>query len=203
MKKNTILEIFILNYTIDNDEITVNVASGNSYTLPYTEENEKHIIKTMEKQSIESINMEKEILAKYVSNVKLIGLAGASVTLSFALLASGVIPLVAVGYATVGGTALSVLGYNNAKKNKKVLEDINKNKLFLANKKIINKNIDNIKNNVDSLDERAKYLVENIEKEQQLNINDIKEIDYNELKDIVKSVEPEEGKVKTLTRKKD
>jgi hypothetical protein len=202
MKKNTILESFILNYTIDNDEITVNVASGNSYTLPYTEENEKHIIKTMEKQSIESINMEKEILAKYVSNVKLIGLAGASVTLSFALLASGVIPLVAVGYATVGGTALSVLGYNNAKKNKKVLEDINKNKLFLANKKIINKNIDNIKNNVDSLDERAKYLVENIEKEQQLNINDIKEIDYNELKDIVKSVEPEEVKVKTLTRKK-
>lgn len=202
MKKNTILESFILNYTIDNDEITVNVASGNSYTLPYTEENEKHIIKTMEKQSIESINMEKEILAKYVSNVKLIGLAGASVTLSFALLASGVIPLVAVGYATVGGTALSVLGYNNAKKNKKVLEDINKNKLFLANKKIINKNIDNIKNNVDSLDERAKCLVENIEKEQQLNINDIKEIDYNELKDIVKSVEPEEVKVKTLTRKK-
>lgn len=202
MKKNTILESFILNYTIDNDEITVNVASGNSYTLPYTEENEKHIIKTMEKQSIESINMEKEILAKYVSNVKLIGLAGASVTLSFALLASGVIPLVAVGYATVGGTALSVLGYNNAKKTKKVLEDINKNKLFLANKKIINKNIDNIKNNVDSLDERAKYLVENIEKEQQLNINDIKEIDYNELKDIVKSVEPEEVKVKTLTRKK-
>lgn len=202
MKKNTILESFILNYTIDNDEITVNVASGNSYTLPYTEENEKHIIKTMEKQSIESINMEKEILAKYVSNVKLIGLAGASVTLSFALLASGVIPLVAVGYAAVGGTALSVLGYNNAKKNKKVLEDINKNKLFLANKKIINKNIDNIKNNVDSLDERAKYLVENIEKEQQLNINDIKEIDYNELKDIVKSVEPEEVKVKTLTRKK-
>ncbi len=202
MKKNTILESFILNYTIDNDEITVNVASGNSYTLPYTEENEKHIIKTMEKQSIESINMEKEILAKYVSNVKLIGLAGASVTLSFALLASGVIPLVAVGYATVGGTAISVLGYNNAKKNKKVLEDINKNKLFLANKKIINKNIDNIKNNVDSLDERAKYLVENIEKEQQLNINDIKEIDYNELKDIVKSVEPEEVKVKTLTRKK-
>jgi len=45
---------FVLNYTVKDNQITVNLANGENYVIPYTAENEVKLLKRMKTQVLQS-----------------------------------------------------------------------------------------------------------------------------------------------------
>lgn len=197
---------FVLNYDVTEEELTANMASGNSFTIPNTEAN----VSKLEEKMIDQVINSKEKREKLelsniwnkvgiigiliISTVLMIGTKETSLTLSF------------IKELTKGigiGIVCSIPAMIKIAKNNKILKDIQKNRYFVKNSETINRGITNTNVLVNSPVLESK----------EVTINDMDYgYSYKELKQIVTNTElqetfsfdtfPEEKQSKTKVRRR-
>lgn len=178
---------FVLNYDENEEELTANMASGNSFTIPNTETNVSKLEEKMIDQVINSKEMKDKLEVSniwnkvgigaffIVSTVLMIGTRKPSLTLSFA-------KYLMMGLGT--GMVLSIPSMIKIAKNNKILKDIQKNRYFVKNQETINRGLDNTNVLANSFVKESK----------KVTINDLDYgYNYNELKEIVTNTEIQEA----------
>lgn len=178
---------FVLNYDENEEELTANMASGNSFTIPNTETN----VSKLEEKMIDQVINSKEKKDKLevsniwnkvgigaffiVSTVLMIGTRKPSLTLSFA-------KYLMMGLGT--GMVLSIPSMIKIAKNNKILKDIQKNRYFVKNQETINRGLNNTNVLANSFVKESK----------KVTINDLDYgYNYSELKEIVTNTEIQEA----------
>lgn len=159
---------FILNYKVRNDLIIINFANKNTRIIPYSKDKEITILKLMKKQI--NNDFERKIKKKVENSTKL-----SAVCLGLMTLVSGFILLTNLPF-NIGAIIYTCLAINasifikksfDIIKYKRLLKDLNKNKLFIENEIILN--------------ESKSY-----GDKKRLTINNINSISYNRLNNLVK-----------------
>lgn len=148
------LKTFILNYERNDNEILVHVAdSNNDYIIPYTIHNEQILLERMKKQVLE--------VSKYKENIKNncgLYIRGGTINTVLLLLEPQAATYNITKVTLISGLSLIIIYFS-----KKIgicieiLEDINKNEMFVANEELLNKYITGEKitiNDVDYLSSR-------------------------------------------------
>lgn len=166
-------EKFIKNYKVKNGKIIINLASKEKYVIPYTEENEKKVLSKMEEQVNNARIKPIGIINKFLAGVSYGALA-------LALYLS--IVETAILYFVVAFGLSSFFTYQLAS-NQIKLKDLEKQRFFLDNRKLINDNIKKSPNMTLGLD---KKIVTQIERSDEQNIFDINLIDSYSLSDLKK-----------------
>lgn len=168
---------FILSYKIENGKIVAKLASGELYTVPYSDENENKIISRMEKQ------------ARY-AQPKPLKTSDKILAISQPL----VLPIAIINFVNNGGwfygillavIAVGAVGYparviiNAIKK-----RDIKKLNYFLDNKEELNESIEKIENMKLGVSKKAVKEIElqRSENKQPVNINNIDNYSLSDLK---------------------
>lgn len=197
---------FVLNYDVTEEELTANMASGNSFTIPNTEANVSKLEEKMIDQVINSKEKREKLeLSNIWNKVGIFGILTVlptlmivarepSLTLSFA-------KYLMMGLGT--GMVLSIPSMIKIAKNNKILKDIQKNRYFVKNSETINRGITNTNVLANSPVLESK----------EVTINDMDYgYSYKELKQIVTNTElqetfsfdtfPEEKQSKTKVRRR-
>ena len=170
---------FILNYTKEEDTITVNFADGNSYTVPNTENNEN----TIESKMIEQVAKSKEkrnsvLISRGINILSILIITAASVVGATKVLDMALIKEIGIGLGMAAVVNIPVV--TRLVKNNNMLKDIQKNRFFVKNQEVINRGIVNTNVLVNS----------NVQNNEIITINDIDNgYKYNELKRIVENTE--------------
>lgn len=171
-------EKFIKNYKIKDGQIIINLASDEKYVIPYTKENEEKILVKMEDQvnnvSIKPIGLMYKALTclAYISTivgVYLTVIEGAFLTLS---IFSGI----ALGFT-----------YKLVSHQSKI-KDLEKQKFFLENRKMLNDNIKKSPNMTLGVDKKIVRKVEQTEGSQTFDINSIDSYSLNDLKKLRRNI---------------
>lgn len=187
---------FILNFEEDGDTIKVNLANGEDYPVPNTKENKDNLLRVMEIQVnnswyYEDKNKKKKKSAKnsIIYNAILL-----PINLVISFLNPTVLTFVAIGCFSLG-LICNVLSYRYAKK---CLEELNKNQIFLRNKKQINEYLARGK-------EEEKTLNPVNKNEDTLNINDVHSMSYEDITKIINDINRDEkfgiDRPKVLTKR--
>lgn len=175
---------FILSYKIENGKIVAKLASGELYTVPYSEENENKIISRMEKQ------------ARY-AQPKPLKTPDKILAISQPL----VLPIAIINFVNNGGwfygillavIAVGAVGYpakviiNAIKK-----RDIKKLNYFLDNKEELNESIEKSENMKLGVSKKAVKEIElqRSENKQPFNINNIDNYSLSDLKALRENIE--------------
>jgi hypothetical protein len=173
---------FILNYTKEEETITVNFADGSNYTIPNTESNENKL----EGKMIEQVANSKERKHKAISST---GIAIVIIFLFTAASLNGAYWLgnmpqineIALGLGIAA--VVNIPMFAKIIKNNSLLRDIEKNKFFVKNQEVINRGLNNTNVLVNS----------NVPEKEIITINDMDySYKYNELKQIVANTERQE-----------
>lgn len=170
---------FILNYTKEEDTITVNFADGNSYTVPNTENNEN----TLESKMIDQVAKSKEkrnsvLISRGINILSILIITAVSVVGATKVLDMALIKEIGIGLGLAAVVNIPVV--TRLVKNNNMLKDIQKNRFFVKNQEVINRGIVNTNVLVNS----------NVQNKEIITINDIDNgYSYNELKRIVKNTE--------------
>ena len=173
---------FILNYEIVGENIKVNCASGGDYYVPNTKENEQHLIKKMEEQVSDSWGFKNKQEKRKKSAIG--WLIYDACFLVFNTIMMFINPTVLTGvciglFLVAGYAQIPIL-----KDVKTTLKDLEKNKLFLENKKAINSFLD--KGNLDVLEDT---MVPTLDKQEDIiTINDVHDMGYDEVDKIVTDI---------------
>ena len=133
---------FILNYTKEEETITVNFADGSNYTIPNTESNENKL----EGKMIEQVANSKERKHKAISST---GIAIVIIFLFTAASLNGAYWLgnmpqineIALGLGIAA--VVNIPMFAKIIKNNSLLRDIEKNKFFVKNQEVINRGLNN------------------------------------------------------------
>lgn len=174
---------FILNYEIINNSIKINYASGENLKLPYTQEIETRILKTMEEQATKAVelttNLKKEINSNktWMVSASILGTAN---LVSLILIPNIISAIFAIGLG-VGFTIYPFCYIEN----KKLLKDIEKQNLFLKNKALINKPVENTES-----------------KQKEITINDVHNMGIDEVYNLVEEKGGIVDKPKILSKNK-
>lgn len=197
---------FILNYDENEEELTANMASGNSFTIPNTEANVSKLEEKMIDQVINSKEKREKLeLSNIWNKVGIIGILIISTTLMIgtrkASLTAEFIKATAMGLGI--GIVCSIPAMIKIVKNNKILKDIQKNRYFVKNSETINRGITNtnVLANSPTLENKK------------VTINDMDHgYNYNKLKQIVTNTElqvafqfdtfPEKEQSKTKVRRR-
>ena len=175
---------FILSYKIENGKIVAKLASGELYTVPYSEENENKIISRMEEQ------------AKYAQLKPLKAIDKILAITQPLTLPIAIINFVNNGgwfYGTIlAGVAAGAICYpakviiNSIKK-----RDIKKLNYFLDNKEELNKSVEKSKNMTLGVSKKAVKEIElqRSENKQPFNINNIDNYSLSDLKALRENIE--------------
>ena len=166
-------EKFIKNYKVKNDQIIINLASKEKYVIPYTKENEEKVLTKMEEQVNNARIKPIGIINKF-----LVGVSYGALALALYLS----IVETAILYFVVAFGLSSFFTYQLAS-NQIKLKDLEKQRFFLDNRKLINDNIKKSPNMTLGLD---KKIVTQIERSDEQNIFDINLIDSYSLSDLKK-----------------
>ena len=166
-------EKFIKNYKVKNDKIIINLASKEKYVIPYTKENEEKVLTKMEEQVNNARIKPIGIINKF-----LVGVSYGALALALYLS----IVETAILYFVVAFGLSSFFTYQLAS-NQIKLKDLEKQRFFLDNRKLINDNIKKSPNMTLGLD---KKIVTQIERSDEQNIFDINLIDSYSLSDLKK-----------------
>lgn len=195
-------EMFVLNYEINEDKITINYATGGKGVIPFTKENINKLQSKMKEQVRKSegykIKIEKEIKKSKIGLFVMVG----ALFLNFIAIIDGIFtgnlitflganPLVWMGGIGVLLTFPSVVDYAfSIDSYKKKLKDIEKNELFLKNEKLLNKRVNSKENPLlNSAIDKEK--ISNLE-EPTININTIDKMKYEKLKQILLVIKRDE-----------
>ena len=201
---------FILNYTIENNQIIINTANGKKYIVPYTKENENKIIERM-KEQVKSAYYNK--FKESANDLKDIVKCGLLITTIISVIFTG-----AFGFTKIIdillciNSALAVMFVSLLIEANKRLKDYQKTSLFLKNEKDLNEQIKLNTNILSNVKKKTKEFIESKKEKPVLTINDTDKIGYKELKKMIEAVEydndlgieyPEiqEDKPKTLQKK--
>ncbi len=198
---------FILNYEIKEGQMIVSLASGETYILPYTIENELMVLKMMKKQVKNYANNEdykEETNDLKICGVKFI-LGGLIVGGSILFLGSGMVVTTIVGIVFLFFTL--TMGIGGIILSTKELEDLEKNELFLEYEKQINNNegyqSEKTRNKKQQLLEKINQERPKLYEEESLapiestevplfNLNTIDKISYEELKSLTNLIDLDE-----------
>lgn len=206
---------FILNYKIEDNQIIVNLASGEEYIIPYSLKNEKKLLEQMKEQVLDS-NLFKSKQEKRFS-----------VAWKFAIWSSAMVVFNAIVLAT-GRSSLPILSglcagwfvfdtiyrvYSMIDSKKKI-KDVNKNRMFLNNEELLNEKVKSNQNILSNTNTKTKKLVASTPEDAQVfSLNTMDKIKYQELKTILENIKrdeqfgfeysfTEEEKPMVLTKKK-
>ena len=173
---------FVLNYTKEEETITVNFADGSSYTIPNTENNENKL----EGKMVDQVANSKERKHKAIKSTSI---AVILMLLVFAASISGVhylgnlSALKTIAYGLGIAAVVNIPMFAKIIKNNSLLRDIEKNKFFVKNQEVINRGLNNTNVLVNS----------NVPEKEIITINDMDySYKYNELKQIVANTERQE-----------
>lgn len=199
---------FVLNYDVTEEELTANMASGNSFTIPNTEANVSKLEEKMIDQVINS--KEKRDKLEYSNILNTVGISIIWISCIATILVTGVnesfLSSSFIESLTTGlgiGVVCSILPMIKIAKNNKILKDIQKNRYFVKNSETINRGITNTNVLANSL----------VKENKEVTINDMDYgYSYKELKQIVTNTElqetfsfdtfPEEKQSKTKVRRR-
>lgn len=175
---------FILNYEIKDDKIIINLASKESYTIPYTFANETRILSIMKNQVSDFSNQEylyEETWELFVSLNKL-----------FILFLIVPYTVVLMGLLNPFLIPIGIWG--------KIFDnDIKKNKMFIENEVDLNERIKENPEILANITKRAREIIQSeIFSSHGLTINSIDKIKYKDLKQILENIKKEEIKLKEL-----
>lgn len=174
---------FVLNYTKDEDTLTVNYADGSSFTIPNTDNNENKLEGKMVDQVTNSKRKKSELESSIVITIFLIFcLTTLSVNGASWLLNMSSIKEMAIGLGIAVVVDIPMLA--KIIKNSSILKDIKKNSYFVENQEVINRGLNNANVLVNS----------NVQEKEIITINDIdNSYKYDELKHIVANTERQES----------
>lgn len=174
---------FVLNYTKDEETITVNFADGSSYTIPNTENNENKLEGKMVDQVVKSKGRKRKA-------IRSTGIAVVSMLLVFAASISGVhylgnlSALKTIAYGLGIAAVVNIPAFVKTIKNYSLLKDIDKNRFFVKNQEVINRGLNNTNVLVNS----------NVSEKEIITINDMDNgYKYDELRQIVANTERQEA----------
>lgn len=166
---------FILNFVEDGDVVKVNLANGEDYTVPNTKENRDKLLSTMEYQVENSWAYEskKKKERKNARNWMIYDGAFLGFNIAMLFISSSIFTTVAICCFTIAlvGNFLSYHFTGEA------LKELEKNQVFLRNKKQINEYLNRGNENEKTLNP--------VQKEDVLNINDVHSMSYGEVKKII------------------
>lgn len=186
---------FVLNYEISDNQIIVNLASGEKYTIPYTLENEKKLLERMKYQVQNSSDYVRKQEKNFSMSWKwaifelcmllfnsISALTGASANILVSSLCAGWF-----GIALTFRTLSMIIS-------KKNIADVKKNRYFLENEERLNEKVRDNSNILSNTKQKTKEMVSStpIEKEV-FNINTIDQVTYSELKQIMANIERDES----------
>lgn len=180
---------FILNYEIVKDEIIVNLATGDKYPIPYTIENEKKILEQMKKQVTEC-NSAEFIKNQHLNRKLIIAIVSIIIAL-FNIISCGINIIPPIASITSMITCTIIATYNIIKLDdaKIVIADIKKNKEFIRNEIELNANVKNNPNCLSNTTEKTREIIsQNKSTEQNITINTIDQISYEDLQKILGNI---------------
>jgi len=180
---------FILNYEIVNEEIIINLGTGEKYPIPYTIENEKRILEKMKKQveNCKRLEYAKKQHIKAKRNTVIVS----SVIMLFNIISMAyginIIPTMAnIISLLICASATSYFGIKLSDV-KETLDDIEKNKIFIINEIELNTNVKNNSNCLSNTTEKTKEIIAK-NKEKNITVNTIDQIPYEDLKKILDNI---------------
>ena len=180
-------KLFILDYEIINGNIVINFADNTKSIVPYTSDNEKRVIMTMENQAKNSdYFMNRQKLRKSV-NIGILSVAFPYLVLS---LSFGVSVLTLTGVFTIVLPSLvALLSLANIIDSSLKIEDVRKSILFLKNKELLNDKVNSNENVLIN----TKLKESDIKDEfSHVTINTIRKAQYKELKQILENIKRNE-----------
>lgn len=186
---------FVLNYSVNNNQITVNLASGENYVIPYTIENEKKLLIRMKTQVLQSNDFMDEQEKRFSKSWKWIIYSASMIAINVIVLASGssIIPMVS---KICAGWFVFDIGYRiySMIDSKRNIKDVRKNKMLIENEEILNEKIKENPNVLANTTEKTKEIVSSIPVGQPVfTLNNIDKIKYEELKQILENIEREKN----------
>ena len=193
---------YILNYKIDENNIIVYKASGDTEIYPFCIENEKMILERMKNQVInlkDTCQNKKEMSYAYLSSGILVGLLCIASVIMWPIF-HVLLSLFIMGLVVLGPT--SIYSFIKSFKLKSAVKDIEKMLLFISKENKINDTMkdENI-SDLDICENLSPYAREDIRLNQQLSIADMDNFSY---KDVAKMIEniTLSNKSKVLVKKK-
>lgn len=206
---------FILNYKIEDNQIIVNLASGEEYIIPYSLENEKKLLEQMKEQVIDSDVFKSKQEKKFSVAWKWAIWSGTMLVFNAVVLATGSSSLPIVNGICAGwfvfDTTYRVYSMIDSKKK---IKDVNKNRMFLNNEELLNEKVKSNQNILSNTNTKTKELVASTPEDAQVfSLNTMDKIKYQELKTILENIKrdeqfgfeyssTEEEKPMVLTKKK-
>lgn len=185
---------FILNYEIKDNQIMVNYANGEHYIIPYTNDNEKKILKKMEDQVHDAQNSDDTLKRK-------IRIAGIWII-------SSILIIISSFYTIKSGHSISPLMENiliawftfnigfqifYIKCVTKILKDLEKNKILLDNQEKINEMIKENQNILTNSNEKIKKMVKSTPEDKPVfTLNSVEKLKLKELKSLLENIQKEE-----------
>lgn len=190
---------FVLNYTIKENQIIVNLAKGENFIIPYTPENEKKLLEIMKTQVLMSDRFMKTQEKRFSMSWKLTILSVFMLMYNVFVLASGK-SILPVGSGLCAGLFVfniiyNVLGMVDSKKN---INDIKKNLTLVYNEERLNEKVKKnpyvLANILAITDEKSKGMVSSTPTEPHVfTLNNTDGISYRQLEKILKVIDREEA----------
>lgn len=185
---------FVLNYTVKDNQITVNLANGENYVIPYTTENEVKLLKRMKTQILQSDEFMNKQEKRFSRSWKWAIWSASMIALNIISLASGNSAVPVLSGICASWFVFDV-GYRiyNMVDSKRNIKDINKNKMLLNNEERLNEKVKENYNILAHTDEKTKEIVHSTPVDQPVfTLNSIDKIKYEELKQILENIDREE-----------
>ena len=190
---------FILYYEDKGENLQVYLANGDEYPVPNTLENENKLLKQMEEQvkDVWEFKAKKEKEKKSNLFWTIYDLVFLALNTVFIITNPSVFTGVCIGLFILCGS-VNIAGYKNKKK---ILKDIEKNQLFMNNKKRINDFLE--RGNEEIREDTINPVI--VEKKPALTINDVHHLEYEDINRIVSDIDRDEkfgiDRPKVLTKR--
>ncbi len=171
---------FILYYEIKDNDMILHLADGNTYTVPYTKDNEKRVLSKMEMQVVHTRIFKEDRRERNSKSGKrmLFYLFMILVNILLLINGAGIFSAIAIGCFALAEIC-AVLTFI---KSSNELNDAYKNTEFLEKKEELNEALKTNKNMLNNVKKETKdYVSSIINNNEELDINKIDEIPYDQL----------------------
>lgn len=177
---------FILYYEEQGDNLQVYLADGEDYPVPNTKENEASLIRQMEEQveDVWSFKNKKQKAKKSTLFWAIYDAVFCVINTAIMIASPGILTGVCLGLLAFAGVVHTI----SYKSNKKILEDIKKNELFMRNKTRINEFLE--RGNEEVKEETNNPV--KVESKPALTINDVHHLEYKDIDRIVSDINRDE-----------
>ena len=181
---------FILNYNIENNQIIVNLASGEKYIIPFSIDNEKRLLERMKNQVKDSSDYEYKQEKRFSSAWKWAIWSSLMLVFNSIILATGISALPVVNGICAFDSSLRIYSMVDSKRK---LRDIKKNRTFINNENLLSDNTKINQNVLSNVSTKTQELVTSTPEQKPIfTLNSIDKIGYEDLKKILENIQREE-----------